>query len=95
MMQEQKRHPIGTFPNCRKCGGEPRHIIGRGSSVRETFDVTRPTGTRHQLECRCGERTQWSQDLPDALTEWQRHYAVPGNTAAEIRPLHRARKDAA
>ena len=75
MIQKQIRHPRDTFPVCRYCGTEPRHIEGRGSHSREVFDVMHPTGTRHQLECHCA-RTPWMPELIDALAEWRRHYGL-------------------
>lgn len=95
MMQRQQRHPAGTFPVCRDCGGEPRHIVGTGSHSREAFDVRRPTGTRHQLECRCGAHTPWLPEVADALAEWRRHYGVlSAPSATRARPLLRLHKEA-
>lgn len=88
MLQQQQQHPVGTFPRCRECGHEPRHIIGRGSAAHETFDILHPTGTRHQLECRCTARTPWMSSLPDALIEWKRHHAAPAPTSLKRAPVY-------
>lgn len=95
MMQRQERHPKGTFPACSRCASEPRHIVGRGSHRREAFNVMQPTGTRHQLECRCGTRTGWLPTLAEAEGDWRAHYAVREYPVARVRTLHPVQKEQA
>lgn len=94
MIQREQRHPAASFPPCRECGREPRHVIAVGSHSGESFDVRRPTGTRHTLECRCGARTVWMPTLAAAQRAWHEHFAavVPDATrrpASTVRPLLR------
>ena len=88
MLQRQVRHDAGTFPICNQCGHEPRHIEARGSHAGETFDVSKPTGTRHALECRCGARTPWLGTLSLAIARWSEHFAAP---VAEAQPTPNVR----
>lgn len=103
MLQRQVRHDVGTFSLCNQCGHEPRHIEARGSHAGEAFDVSKPTGTRHALECRCGARTPWLGTLSHAITRWDEHFAIraadtpapnvralrPAPTHAPFRPARR------
>ncbi|HET7163056.1 MAG TPA: hypothetical protein VFI32_10350 [Rhodanobacteraceae bacterium] len=88
MLQRQVRHDAGTFPLCNQCGNEPRHIEARGSHSGEEFSVSKPTGTRHALECRCGARTPWLGNLSLAIARWGEHFAAP---AADARPTPNVR----
>jgi hypothetical protein len=92
MIQRQINHDPGTFPCCAACGREPRHISARGSHSREAFDVRRPTGDRHRLECRCGIATTWCDTLAHARNLWQSHFAIASRTAT-VRPLRPIKKE--
>lgn len=95
MIQHQIRHDPATFPRCAGCDHEPRHIEARGSHSGEDFDVLRPTGDRHRLECRCDARTAWFPTLELALKQWRESFAVPARRAsADVRPLLRLHRDA-
>jgi hypothetical protein len=91
MIQRQQRHPSNTFATCRECGAEPSHIEARGSSTREAFDVTRPTGTRHALECGCGAHTGWLPTLAAATAHWRAHFATPERIS--VRPILRLHRN--
>lgn len=88
MLQRQVRHDTCTFPLCNQCGNEPRHIEARGSHSGETFDIGKPTGTRHALECRCGARTPWLGNLSLAIARWGELFAAP---ASDVRPMPNVR----
>lgn len=94
MIQRQIKHEPRTFPLCNMCGSEPRHIEGRGSLSNEDFDVIHPTGTRHQLECRCGARTAWLGTLHLALRQWRESFATsPQLRSNNVRPLLRLHRE--
>lgn len=95
MIQRQQPHPAGTFPACRACGAEPRHIVAHGASNREQAIDLPPDGIRHQLECRCGEHTGWRPQLADAESHWRLHFANQAATArrSTVRPLLRLHQD--
>lgn len=93
MIQQEIRHSADTFPRCSACGHEPRHIQATGSHSRETFDVRRPTGTRHQLECRCGAHTPYCDTLSLAENHWQSHFAVAAQSTS-VRPIRRTHRGA-
>lgn len=92
MLQRQIRHDPGTFPPCSVCAHEPRHIEGHGSHSGEAFDVLRPTGTRHALECRCGARTAWVGSLALALQQWRESFAAVRQASGNVRPILRVRR---
>jgi hypothetical protein len=93
MIEHHIKTPPGRFSLCH-CGSEPRLIIIKGRSLRETGTPT-PT-TRHMLECPCGRHTAKHASVLSAETEWgpllsQRPLALP----APVTLLHsrRSRKE--
>ena len=64
LMQRQQRHATGTFPACRDCGAEPRHILDHRC---------RPLGG-HLMSRRCGDTTK-HDDLAGALSAWRMLHA--------------------
>lgn len=71
-MQRQQSHPSGSFPACRHCGHEPRHIM----------DARRRPIGGHLMSCSCGDTGKYDT-LADALTAWRQHHApIPALPAA-------------
>lgn len=91
MIQRHVRHDPETFPHCRLCGHEPRHIEARGKGSWEPFDPGHPVGIRHALECQCMARTSLQPTLGEALHDWRVRFAV--STRGNVRPLLRLHRD--
>ena len=64
LMQRQQSHATGTFPVCRHCQHEPRHIL----------DARRRPAGGHLMSCACGD-TRKHDDLAAALIEWRTLHA--------------------
>ena len=92
MLQQQIRHDPDTFPRCRLCGHEPRHIEARGRGSWDPFDPLHPAGVRHALECQCTARTSFQPTLDDALHDWRVRFAIAPRV--NVRPLLSMRKHA-
>lgn len=92
MIEHHIRHDPETFPRCRLCGNEPRHIETRGRGRWEPFDPLHPAGVRHALECHCEARTSLQPSLDEALHDWRMRFGVAPR--ATVRPLLRLHKDA-
>lgn len=85
MLERHVPTAAGRFAPCRACGAEPRHILTRGRSSREVFDIHHPVGVRHALECRCGMHTARFAMLTVAEADWNLNFAahpLPGKVAA-------------
>lgn len=85
MLERIITHPASRFCPCRVCGGEPRHVLTRGRSSREPFDIHNLPGIRHALECRCGVRTARYALLATAELEWQVSFAQLALSAPHAR----------
>lgn len=86
MIQRPQSHPAGTFVACSTCGTEPRHYLCYGRSQHEPIDVLgKAAGERHQLECRCGNRTAPKTSLVAAAAEWRGRFGQPREAAPVTR----------
>lgn len=73
MFQKVVSHVAGRFSRCR-CGREPRHIRTDGRRSNEPVQFI-ATGSRHSLECSCGNRTDLHANVHNAEAQWGTDYA--------------------
>lgn len=72
MTQRQQSHPVGTFPQCPRCGFEARHVI----------DARRRPLGGHLLSCACGDSPKF-----DTLGQAVAHWCGARNVSMTVRPV--------